>query len=339
MLNNKRYIISRVISDIRNGFCVCLVKNARKTFFFCKNTIHPEILSKIKDCNIVTTKEYFNHHFVGDASGIATESVILKQNLSNNDRWFSFDRVANDVEIFALQLAKTAELQPILIEIDTMDGLNNIPFETIEIDNVDFDIKTFQYEISFIAEAKIQLAKAPNAEIYAFCSKFGGHEHYAILVNNPLKETNPLVRIHSSCYTGDLLASLRCDCRDQLQETIALMNESSGILLYIMQEGRGIGLANKIKAYSLQQESGLDTVESNLALGFEDDERSFLPAVKMLEFFNKKSIRLITNNPKKAHDIEQFGISVIETVPTYFNPNQYNAEYLQVKKDKMGHTI
>jgi GTP cyclohydrolase II len=338
MLSNKRYILSSAISGLRNGFCVCLIKNARKTFFFCKNTIHPEILQEINDCKVVTTKEYFNYYYSGDASGIQNENVVLSQTLlQSGERWFSFEQNADDVDNFAIQLAKIAELQPILIA--TQNEIEGLPYQTIDIDNIDFDVKTFQYEISFIAKAKIQLAKAQNAEIYAFCSKFGGHEHYAILINDPLKDKNPLVRIHSSCYTGDLLASLRCDCRDQLQESIAFMNNSSGILLYVMQEGRGIGLANKIKAYNLQQENGLDTVESNFAVGFEDEERSFVPAVKMLHFFQKKDIKLITNNPKKADDISKLGITVAETVPTYFNPNQFNAEYLQVKKDKMGHTL
>ncbi len=338
MLSNKRYIISRVISDLRNGFCVCLVKNARKTFFFCKNTIHPEILKTIHDCKVVATKEYFNHHYRGDAAGVQSENVVLSQVVSDSgERWFSFEKNTNDVENFAIQLAKTAELQPILISTETV--IEGIPFETINVNDIDFNIQTFQYEIAFIAKANIQLAHAPKAEIYAFGSKFGGHEHYAILVNNPLEEENPLVRIHSSCYTGDLLSSLRCDCRDQLQEAIAFMNNSSGILLYVMQEGRGIGLANKIKAYNFQQAQGLDTVESNFAVGFEDEERSFLPASKMLEFFGKSAVRLITNNPKKSKDLENLGIKVLETVPTYFNPNEFNAEYLKVKKEKMGHTI
>ena len=326
MSYNKRYKISRVISDLRNGFCVCLVKNASKTLFFCKNTIHPEILENLKNYTIVTTKEYFNYNYNQNV----TDNVVLSKN-------YSFQYNANVTDNLAIQLAKVAELEPILIRIEGIEPLT--PFEEINVDDIDYDIRNFQYEVSFLAKSKIQLAKAQNAEIYAFGSKFGGHEHYAILINNPLEKEYPLVRIHSSCYTGDLLTSLRCDCRDQLQESISFMNKTSGILLYIMQEGRGIGLANKIKAYSLQQEQGLDTVESNLALGFEDDERSFVPAFKILEFFQKTSIRLITNNPKKVGDLSSFNINVVETVPTYLNPHEYNQEYLQVKKDKMGHEI
>jgi GTP cyclohydrolase II len=212
-----------------------------------------------------------------------------------------------------------------------------VPYETINTDEIDFDIKEFQYEINFISKADIQLANAPHCAIYAFSSKYGGYEHYAILVNNPLAENVPLVRIHSSCYTGDLISSLRCDCGDQLKNSITEMNKTSGILLYIMQEGRGIGLANKIKAYGLQQECGLDTVDSNLALGFEGEERSFTPAAKILEYFGKNEINLMTNNPKKAGDLLLYGIKIAKITPTYFKPHKENQEYLQIKKEKMGH--
>ena len=323
--NFMRFKTARIISDLRNGFCVCLVENARKTFFFCRNTIHPETLATLQHYNIITTKEWYNHHYNANAKS----NVVL-----NAD--FTFQRNTTPLEDIALQITKTAELQPIIISTETEP---QVPFETVDINDLSFDIKSFRYEITLMAKSKIQLHNAPNSEIYAFSSKFGGHEHYAILINDPLKEASPLVRIHSSCYTGDLLASLRCDCRDQLQESIALMNKTSGILLYIMQEGRGIGLANKILAYNYQQEQNLDTVESNFAVGFKDDERSFLPAFTILQHLGKKSIRLVTNNPKKANDLTQFGIDVTETVPTYFSPHEHNQEYLQVKKDKMGHVI
>lgn len=323
--NFMRFKTARMISDLRNGFCVCLVENARKTFFFCRNTIHPKTLLTIQNYDVITTKEYYNHHH----NDKVQSNVVLNSHLE-------FQRNTTPHEDIAIQIIKTAELQPIIISTETE---SQVPFETVNINDIDFDIKNFRYEINMMAKSKIQLHNAPSSEIYAFSSKFGGHEHYAILINNPLKEENPLVRIHSSCYTGDLLASLRCDCRDQLQESIAQMNKTSGILLYIMQEGRGIGLANKILAYNFQQEQNLDTVESNFAVGFEDDERSFLPAFKILEYLGKNSIRLLTNNPKKANDLTQLGIKVIETVPTYFKPHQHNQEYLQVKKEKMGHAI
>ena len=168
-------------------------------------------------------------------------------------------------------------------------------------------------------------------------------EHYIIKIGNPEKDKAPLVRIHSSCYTGDLLASLRCDCREQLQETIKFIAENKeyngGYVLYLMQEGRGIGLENKIEAYRLQQEGGLDTVDSNLALGFGEDERNFTPAFKLLQFLKIKDICLITNNPKKGEDIKHFGINVVKTIPTFFKPNEYNSEYLHIKETRMNHSF
>lgn len=325
--NFMRYRLSRIISDLRNGFCVCLVENARKTFFFCNQTIHPEIFNNLPKYQIIATEEYFNHHYNKQLKG----NVVL-----NSD--YSFIKHTSSIQNIAIQITKAAELQPILIQIDDTSPIPSVPYETIDVNDISHDIINFRYELTFLAKSPIQLTNAPNSELYAFASKFGGHTHYAILINNPLKVENPLVRIHSSCYTGDLLSSLRCDCRDQLQESISFMNQTNGILLYIMQEGRGIGLANKIIAYNFQQKQKLDTVESNFAVGFQDDERSFVPASKILEYFNKTSIRLITNNPKKVNDLPE-AITVTETIPTFLKPNKYNQEYLKVKQNKMGHTI
>jgi GTP cyclohydrolase II len=328
-MQNNRYKLARTIADIRNGFCMLIVKNASKTFYFAKNTIHPDVLTTIPNCEIVTTKELYNFINKNENSNF---NVVLK-----NDMSFSCN--ANDSDNMAIQITKIAEIQPVLFKITDPNYTPEVPFETINYDDIDFAIKNFQYELTFLAKAKIHLSIAQNCEIYAFGSKHGGHQHYAILVNSPLLEQTPLVRVHSSCYTGDLISSLRCDCGDQLKNAIIEMNKTSGILLYIMQEGRGIGLANKIKAYEFQQECGLDTVESNLALGFEDEERSFVPAAEILKFLKKTEINLMTNNPKKAEDLTQNGITVKSLKPTYFNPHKENEEYLQVKKAKMGHIL
>lgn len=319
--------MARIIADLRNGFCFRLIKNSRKILFFCKNTIHSEILKEFSQYNIICTKDYYNHHYKKNE----TQNIILDSN-SN------FHSYTEDFHNIAIEICKTAELQPMLICIET-DEDPSCPFEEIKLDDISIDIKNFRYELNHLATADLQLKNAENSQIMAFGCKFGGHEHYAILVNNPLKEEVPLVRIHSSCYTGDLLASLRCDCRDQLQESIKIMNETSGILLYIMQEGRGIGLTNKILAYNLQQKENLDTVESNFAVGFEDDERSFIPAAKILEYLQKTNINLLTNNPKKAEDLSSIGIKINDIVPTTFSPHQYNEEYLKVKAEKMGHNF
>lgn len=204
----------------------------------------------------------------------------------------------------------------------------------------DFEYERF-YDLKYISYSPIYLRNATEAKFYVFRSLLSGEEHYAIFVKNPLEDDVPLVRIHSSCYTGDLLASLKCDCRDQLQDAISTLAQSDqsngGIVLYIMQEGRGIGLANKIKAYFMQEIAGLDTVESNLYYGFSEDMRNFLPAVKILQHFSIDKVKLLTNNPKKVKDFESMGIKVEEVVNTIKSENEYNKNYLEIKSTKMGH--
>ena len=150
---------------------------------------------------------------------------------------------------------------------------------------------------------------------------------------------NVPVRVHSECLTGDVMGSLRCDCRDQLESALRKIGKmEKGILLYMRQEGRGIGLINKIRAYGLQ-EHGYDTVEANIALGFRDDERDYSVAAHMLESLKVRSIQLITNNPKKIQDLEKNGICVTGRIPHIMQPNKYNRFYLETKATKSGHLI
>jgi 3,4-dihydroxy 2-butanone 4-phosphate synthase/GTP cyclohydrolase II len=154
-------------------------------------------------------------------------------------------------------------------------------------------------------------------------------------------ENPPLVRMHSSCFTGDLISSLRCDCGDQLHLALeAISKEQRGVLVYLPQEGRGIGLAQKIKAYALQDE-GLDTVEANHRLGFKSDMRDYGVGLQILKDLGLKKVRLLTNNPKKteAFNLRGFDITVVDQVPIICPPNEYNAQYLATKRDKMGHKL
>ena len=147
------------------------------------------------------------------------------------------------------------------------------------------------------------------------------------------------VRLHSACFTGDLMGSLRCDCRDQLEASLALLGRSErGAVLYLPQEGRGIGLVNKIRAYALQ-EDGLDTVEANNALGFADDLRTYDIASDMLRALDVRSVCLMTNNPRKILGIQRQGIRVVGTIPLRASPNPFNAFYLETKRDKSGHLL
>jgi GTP cyclohydrolase II len=175
--------------------------------------------------------------------------------------------------------------------------------------------------------------------IVAFTNNQDGKEHVAIVKGEVFDAEDVPVRLHSECLTGDVIGSLRCDCRDQLEAALIKIGKmDKGIVLYMRQEGRGIGLTNKIRAYSLQDQ-GMDTVEANLALGFRDDERDYAVAAHMLHTLQVRSIKLMTNNPKKVAQLEQYGIKVTERIPHILPPNEHNLFYLETKAAKSGHII
>jgi len=165
----------------------------------------------------------------------------------------------------------------------------------------------------------------------------GGKDHLVILHGEGEGKRDIPVRIHSECLTGDVMGSLRCDCRDQLERALHLIQEDdAGLLIYLRQEGRGIGLMNKIQAYFLQ-ERGYDTVEANHRLGFENDLRNYDLAVQILRALDVKSVALITNNPEKIESLERGGIPVTRRIPLVITPNRFNEEYLKTKQSKLGH--
>jgi GTP cyclohydrolase II len=190
-----------------------------------------------------------------------------------------------------------------------------------------------------VAEARVPLAEAENARLIAFRPRDGGSEHLAILIGSPDPASPILVRLHSECFTGDLLASLRCDCGDQLRGAIAaIARAGDGVLLYLAQEGRGIGLINKLRAYQLQ-DAGFDTLDANEQLGFDADERVYLPAAEMLRQLGFGTVRLMTNNPDKVAALERYGIRIFERVPHVFPSNGHNERYLRTKANRSGHLL
>jgi GTP cyclohydrolase II len=190
-----------------------------------------------------------------------------------------------------------------------------------------------------VAAARVPLEDAPDARVIAFRSEGSGLDHLAIVVGEPEKVAAPLVRIHSECFTGDLLGSLRCDCGQQLRGAIRRMAaEGAGVLLYLAQEGRGIGLVNKLRAYTLQ-DRGLDTLDANRALGWDADERNFLIAARMLQAMGVGRIRLLTNNPDKLAALAACGVEVVGREPHSFAPNGINDEYLATKAARFGHLL
>jgi GTP cyclohydrolase II len=203
------------------------------------------------------------------------------------------------------------------------------------------DLEHYSHEaaslVKITARARVPLAVSEDAEVVMFRAEIGGDEHFAVLIGNGADEDAPLVRLHSQCITGDILGSLKCDCGEQLQASMKLMADTGGgILVYLAQEGRDIGLLNKMRAYTLQ-ETGMDTVDANHSLGFDTDERLFLPAVRILQALDVSKIQLMTNNPDKISQLKQHGITVVARVPLSLPSNSHNQHYLKTKQDRTGH--
>jgi len=181
--------------------------------------------------------------------------------------------------------------------------------------------------------------KYGHFKLVAFKEKNTTNEHLALIKGEWKKDEPVLVRVHSSCFTGDILGSFRCDCGEQLHKAMQMVEANgSGVILYMNQEGRGIGLVNKLRAYQLQ-ENGMDTVEANLHLGFPMDKRDYGVGAQMLRYLNVTKIRLLSNNPKKRTGLSGYGLEIVETIPIEIKPNQHNEKYLKTKRDKLGHDI
>lgn len=250
-----------------------------------------------------------------------------------------------------VDLARLAGFEPagVLVEIMNDDGtMARLP-ELMEIAKK-FDLKIIsikdliEYRLrteSLIEEeVRVQMpTKHGNFELIAFRQTNTGEQHLALKKGDWAKDEPVLVRVHSSCFTGDILHSLRCDCGDQLQAAMEMVEaEGKGLVLYMNQEGRGIGLMNKLKAYKLQEE-GKDTVEANLALGFKNDQRDYGVGAQILRHLGVSKIRLMSNNPRKRAGLLGYGLEIVENVPIEIKPNPHNEFYLQTKRDKLGHEI
>lgn len=247
----------------------------------------------------------------------------------------------------AIQLVKLARLLPAVlfarasaIDVDRLANWSrDIGLLLVETGQVAIYPNLRAHRLVKAAEANVPLADAENARIVAFRPLDGGDEHVAIIIGAPYGDDSVLVRLHSQCLTGDLLGSLRCDCGDQLRGAISeIANHGNGILLYLAQEGRDIGLINKLRAYTLQ-DLGVDTVDANEQLGFDADERVYAPAAEMLRQLGVTQVRLLTNNPDKIAQLAATGIDVTERVSHIFPSNRHNERYLQTKADRTGHLI
>ena len=228
----------------------------------------------------------------------------------------------------ALRLARVAGLLPAFF----IDGID----AEVAIAPLAIDRYQSVTGLRLATRARLPVAGAERAEIVAFRAPDSTDEHVALLIGQPTGWP-PLVRLHSECLTGDVLGSLKCDCGPQLHAAVeAIAREGWGILLYLRQEGRGIGLVNKLRAYRLQDQ-GFDTVDANTRLGFAVDARDFGVAARMLDLLGQRDVRLLTNNPAKVAGLEAAGVTVAERVPHVLPPNPHNERYLATKRDRTGH--
>ncbi|MDB5689372.1 MAG: cyclohydrolase [Sphingomonas bacterium] len=232
----------------------------------------------------------------------------------------------------AMRLARLAGLLPAFFVADAATAVE------ARTDPADIACYDSPQRLAIASRAKLPTAACEQAEIIAFRGLDDAVEHIALLIGTP-DGNPPLVRLHSECLTGDVLGSLKCDCGPQLNGALARMRESGwGVLLYLRQEGRGIGLINKLRAYALQDQ-GFDTVDANTRLGFGVDERDFGVAARMLALIGQEKIRLLSNNPEKARVLAAHGIDVVEQVPHRIAANPHNADYLATKRDRTGHQL
>lgn len=251
----------------------------------------------------------------------------------------------------SVDLARLAGLTPaaVICEIINEDGTmsrrdelalfskqHQIPMVTIK-DLIAYRIRTEEL-VAPTASSRVPLHRYGDFTMTVFENALDVQEHF-VLVKPPLYPNQvPLVRIHSECITGDVFGSCKCDCGQQLDSSLALIAAEGGVLIYLRQEGRGIGLANKLRAYALQDQ-GLDTVEANLQLGLPADNRDYAIAYQLLRFLGVETLRLLTNNPEKVKSLKQYGLEVCEQMALEVKPNTENLKYLRTKKEKMGHLL
>ena len=241
----------------------------------------------------------------------------------------------------ALNLVKSARLLPAAVVQTVADGpgfaarhgLTLVPLDTAAPQLLQTS------PLHPVVSARLPLDVSEAGRLHIFRPEDGGEEHYAVEIGQPNRSTPVLARLHSACFTGDLMGSLKCDCGPQLRGALAQMGaEGAGVLLYLNQEGRGIGLANKMRAYALQDQ-GFDTVQANHRLGFEDDERDFRTGADILKSLGFSAVRLLTNNPAKLAMMEASGLAVAERVPLKVGENRHNTAYLATKAAKSGHLL
>ena len=353
-------MLARARADLRMGVPVVL-DGASPVVMFSIETLTPQRLTQIKtlgtEAVLVITAQRANTlkapAYDGDVARIALPKTV-------DTAWIT--AVANPADDLrapmkgplqcqrngdatahraAIKLIKSARLLPAALVVPVSGAAEFATTNALTL----LDLAATQTHLAALSplhpviHAALPTTVSDVGRLHVFRPEDGGEEHYAIEIGKPRRDKPVLARLHSACFTGDLLGSLKCDCGPQLRAALAQMGaEGAGVLLYLNQEGRGIGLANKMRAYSLQDQ-GFDTVEANHRLGFEDDERDFRIGSKILKSMGFDQVRLLTNNPKKLEMMTAYGLTVSERVPLKVGENPHNQAYLATKAQKSGHLL
>lgn len=257
-------------------------------------------------------------------------------------------RPASLAEVAGLTLARVGRLLPAIVSApigaaaagDVRSLIETGAVLSVTTSQIEAMANDVRVEVTHVSEGPVPLEGAEDARFVSFREANGILEHVAVVIGDREEWSDPVpVRIHSACLTGDLFGSLRCDCGEQLRGSLRIFNErGGGVLLYLAQEGRGIGLGNKLRAYSLQQQ-GLDTVDADCTLGFGADERRYDAAVEMLQHLDISRVQLLTNNPEKVRAVREGGIEVVERQPLYGTLNRHNLRYVKTKVQRAGHWL
>ncbi len=351
--------LARARADLRMGVPVVLTGEGQHLLILAAETLDMQRLADLRalggDATIVITqrraKTLKAHAYDGDIarimlptdaplswiSGIADPADDLKTPMKGPLK--STRTGAATLHRAAIKLAKSARLLPAIVALPIQDA-GKFAFEhglTILPEALAAPHLAATSPMHPVVHARLPMSASEAGRLHIFRPEDGNEEHYAIEIGRPARDKPVLARLHSACFTGDVLGSLKCDCGPQLHGALAQMGTAGeGVLLYLNQEGRGIGLANKMRAYSLQDQ-GFDTVEANHRLGFEDDERDFKIGANILKKMGFSSVKLLTNNPNKIKMMEIAGINVVERVPLKVGENAHNSAYLATKATKSGH--
>ena len=364
MFLNSTEITSRLISDLRLGLPILLYDEEHSVLVAAIETLYSEKLKKINQItkNLKFEIAITNRRAKVLNARIYDESVTrlaikdkvdiqLLQAIADPSRDLDYpfkgpfysERKGNfKIAAVSISLCKKARLLPasILITIPKSVREKLVSSQIFETDIRDLEIKNDNANfLPSLSTAQLPIKGHKNINLTVFRERTDLTEHYAIIFGDPKKAQPALTRVHSACFTGDLLGSEKCDCGEQFSVSMEkIKNEGNGILLYLNQEGRGIGLANKMRAYHLQN-IGFDTVDANHRLGFEDDERDLEIAAKIIKSFGVSKIKLMTNNPKKVEFLTNSGVTVKERVPLIVSKNPNNENYLKTKAKKSGHIL